>query len=109
MSDNDAEVYRIIKQSSKWIIFGVLSPIVYMLVAHVVMFVDSSQIALDTLIWCAAGLLGIVMLVWWFWALRTIMLVASMTNRANRDLTETVKNVSIIKDEVKELKDIVSK
>lgn len=98
----EEETDKIIKQSSRWIIFGAVAPIAYVLMVHTLLFISVGYFTFANMFYCALGITAFVFLAWWFWALMTIIRVVKMTDRANKDLTETINSVTIIKKEVEE-------
>jgi uncharacterized membrane protein len=100
MSQNTDKLEKIIRQSSRWIIFGCISPIAYIVIAHL-MFV-SDWVSFDNIVWCASGILVIVCFIWWFWTLKVIMMIGVITGQAKKDLTTAIDDVKMIKQEVEE-------
>lgn len=111
MSKNTDKLDRIIHQSSRWIIFGCVSPILYVLGAHLALYHE--LVSFDKVYWCALGIAAFICLVWWFWALRVIMTIGLITGKAKKDLTNAIDDVRMIKQDVEEtnqlFKEIVKK
>lgn len=111
MSKNTDKLDKIIHQSSRWIIFGSLSPILYVAGAHIALLND--LVDFDKVYWCALGVAAFICLIWWFWALRVIMTIGAITSKAKKDLTTTIDDVRMIKQDVEEtnklFKEIVKK
>ena len=94
------KVEKVIVQSTKWIKFGIISPLVYFAVAIGLNYLGWIDIS-DTVV---VGLLitGVVCFIWWFWALRVIIELASMNQKATKDLTNTISSIRIVRKEVNE-------
>ena len=111
MSKNTDKLEKIIHQSSRWVIFGCVAPVIYVAGAHIAIFND--WISFDKAYWCALGIAAFICLIWWFWALKVIMTIGAITTKAKKDLTSAIDDVRMIKQDVEEtnklFKEIVKK
>ena len=105
MSKNTDKLENIIYQSSRWIVFGCITPIAYIIIAHLLFISD--KITFDNILWCAIGIIVTVCFAWWFWALRVIMMIGLITGKAKKDLTTAIDDVKMIKQEVKEQNELL--
>ena len=89
---------KVIVQSTKWIKFGIISPLVYFAIAVLFNYLGWIDLS-DTVI---AGLIvtGVICFTWWFWALKAIIELAKMNQKATKDLTTTINSIKIVRKEV---------
>lgn len=100
MCQDTDKLEKVIHQSSRWIIFGCISPIAYIVIAHLMLVAD--WVSFESIVWCASGILVSVCFVWWFWTLKVIMMIGLISGKAKKDLTTAIDDVRMIKQEVEE-------
>jgi hypothetical protein len=88
----------VIWQVKLWDRFAKISPVLLVLVTITLYMLGfrNWELAFDT----AIIMLGIVSIVWWFWILYTIALIAYVIDRSSTRLEDVLKDIKDVRDDI---------
>lgn len=92
------KIDRVIRQSNLWILFGVVSPILFFILA--IFLITHNYITFITASWATVAVTTLICFSWWFWSLRMMICIAEIHNDAIKDLTNMKETIIILKDEM---------
>jgi hypothetical protein len=90
---------EIIKQIHAWDLYAKVTPAIGF-VALIVFWV-SNLFSLDFLFYASLAVITVSSVVWWFWAIYTILYLISILKRTEADLEEVSQEMKKIKEDVK--------
>jgi len=100
MENAEKKIQETISESNKWMIFGALSPVFFLLLFGILFYFNIVDITY--IVYVAVAFAIVICFVWWFWALKVIVEMSELNLQANKDLTEMREDVKIIAHEVRE-------